>query len=84
MSPLFREVKEVPVSTRPPVAAEVRAWGLAIVVVFVHTVGVVWWAATLSADLKAVKDLLVAQQTLFNDHEQRLRRLEQNHKGPTP
>lgn len=61
---------------RPPVAAEVRAWGLAIVVVFVHTVGVVWWAATLSADLKAVKDLLVAQQIQFNDHEQRLRRIE--------
>lgn len=61
---------------RPPIAAEVRAWGLAAIAVFVHTVGIVWWAATLSADFKALKDLLVAQQAQYNDHEQRLRSLE--------
>jgi len=65
-----------PAPSRPPIAAEVRAWGLAAIAVFVHTVGIVWWAATLSADFKALKDLLVAQQTQFTDHEQRLRVLE--------
>lgn len=62
--------------TRPPIAAEVRAWGLAAMAVFVHTVGIVWWAATLSADFKALKDLLVTQQAKYHDHEQRIRSLE--------
>jgi len=72
------EVKEVPMAPapRPAIAAEVRAWALAAIAVFVHTIGIVWWAATLSADVKALRDLLVSQQTQFNDHEQRLRSLE--------
>lgn len=77
-SPLLRS-KEMPTQTpapRPPIAAEVRAWGAAAIAVFAHTVGIVWWAATLSADFKALKDLLVAQQSQYNDHEQRLRGLE--------
>jgi hypothetical protein len=72
-----KDVKEVPMAPpRPPIAAEVRAWGLAAIAVFVHTIGIVWWAATLSADLKSLKELLVAQQIQFNDHEQRIRRVE--------
>ena len=61
---------------RPSVLAEVRAWALAAVAVFVHTVGIVWWAATLSADFRGLKDLLVSQQASFLDHEQRLRSVE--------
>jgi hypothetical protein len=61
---------------RPPIVAEVRAWILAALAVFIHTVGVVWWAATLSADLRSLRELTVAQQTLHGDHEQRIRALE--------
>lgn len=62
--------------TRPSQLTEIRAWMLAAIAVFAHTVGIVWWAATLSADFKSLKDFMVIQQQQFGDHEQRLRRLE--------
>ena len=62
---------------RPPIVAEVRAWISVAVVLLVHTVGMTWWAATLSADVRALKETLDRDRTLYTDHEQRLRRLEQ-------
>ena len=61
---------------RPDVASEVRAWiGVGIVVV-IHTVGMTWWAATLSAEVRALRDVLVRYQEIYTDHEARIRQLE--------
>jgi hypothetical protein len=66
-----------PVPDRRPVAlAEVRAWILAAAVVFVHTISIVWWAATLSADLKSLKETLLITQSSHNSQELRIRALE--------
>jgi hypothetical protein len=45
-------------SPRPPVAAEVRAWALAVVTLMVQTIGIVWWAATLSAQVNALREVV--------------------------
>lgn len=61
---------------RPPVLAEVRAWISVAVVLLAHTVGMTWWAATLSADVRALKEVLERDRQVYTDHEQRLRQLE--------
>lgn len=43
---------------RPKVASEVRAWIGVGVVLVMHTVGGVWWAATLTADLRNMRELI--------------------------
>lgn len=60
---------------RPPVSAEVRAWLTVSVVLVLQLVGAVWWAATLSAEVRGLRDLVVTQ---VNDHEQRIRDIERN------
>lgn len=61
---------------RPPILAEVRAWISVAVVLLVHTVGMTWWAATLSADVRALRETLERDRAAYTDHEQRLRNLE--------
>ena len=56
--------------------AEVRAWIGFGVVMFVHTIGIVWWAATLSAEVRQLQTLLVDQKGQFSSLEQRVRTLE--------
>lgn len=63
---------------RPPVLAEVRAWISVAVVLIAHTVGMTWWAATLSADVRALKEVLERDRQVYADHEQRLRELERS------
>ena len=46
-------------NSRPPIAAEIRAWIGVGLVLAVQIVGGVWWAATLSAQNASMKDLLV-------------------------
>lgn len=48
---------------RPSIAAETRAWIAVAVVLLAHAVGGVWWAATLSAELKYVRELMVEMKT---------------------
>lgn len=43
---------------RPSVAAETRAWITVAVMLFVNITGGVWWAATLSAEVKNIRELL--------------------------
>lgn len=43
---------------RPSVAAETRAWISVAVLLFVNIIGGVWWAATLSAEVKNIRELL--------------------------
>ncbi len=45
-------------NSRPPIAAEIRAWIGVGVVLAVQIVGGVWWAATLSAQNSGMKDIL--------------------------
>lgn len=47
--------KEAP---RPRVAAEVRAWIVVAVAIIVQAMGAVWWAATLSAELKSLREVV--------------------------
>lgn len=61
---------------RPPVFAEVRAWISVAIVLLAHTVGMTWWAATLSSDVRALKEVLERDRQVYSDHEQRLRTLE--------
>lgn len=60
---------------RPAVSYEVRAWAAVAVVLTAQLVGAVWWAATLSAEVRALRELIATQVT---DHEQRLRDLERD------
>lgn len=62
--------------------AEVRAWVLASVVILVHTVTVVWWAATLSANFESLKESILRDRVVYADHEQRIRQLERLVKSP--
>lgn len=64
------------IPTRPAIASEVRAWIGVGVVVMAHTVGMTWWAATLSAEVRALRDVLVRYQEIYQDHEVRIRDLE--------
>jgi hypothetical protein len=43
---------------RPKIAAEVRAWIVVAVALVVQGMGAVWWAATLSAEMKALRDVV--------------------------
>lgn len=43
---------------RPRVAAEVRAWIVVAVTLVLQGMGAVWWAATLSAELKSLRDVV--------------------------
>lgn len=43
---------------RPRVAAEVRAWVLAAVVLLGYGFAMTWWAATLSAQVAALRDTM--------------------------
>jgi hypothetical protein len=43
---------------RPKVAAEVRAWIVVAVAIVAQGLGAVWWAATLSAEMKALRDVV--------------------------
>jgi hypothetical protein len=43
---------------RPKVAAEVRAWVAVTVAIVMQAIGAVWWAATLSAEMKALRDVV--------------------------
>lgn len=65
-----------PTPPRPAIASEVRAWIGVGIVVMVHTVGMTWWAATLSAEVRALRDVLVRYQEIYSDHEERIRTLE--------
>jgi hypothetical protein len=47
---------------RPPVAAEVRAWIAVGVTLGVNLIGGAWWAATLSADMRNMREALAAVQ----------------------
>jgi len=62
---------------RASITAEIRAWVGVGIALFVNTVGLVWWAATLSAEVRATRELLDAQRTIYLDHETRIRALEQ-------
>lgn len=43
---------------RPSIVNEVRAWLLVGITLLVNIVGGVWWAATLSAEIKALREML--------------------------
>jgi hypothetical protein len=47
---------------RPPVAAEVRAWIAVGVTLGVNLIGGAWWAATLSADMRNLREAVTAVQ----------------------
>lgn len=70
---------------RPSVLNEVRAWILAGAAVLAHTVAVVWWAATLSAKLDNLKEIialdLATLKATLADHEIRLRNVERQGTG---
>lgn len=44
--------------TRPRIAAEVRAWAVVAVAIIVQLVATVWWAATLSAQVQALREVV--------------------------
>lgn len=48
---------------RPKVAAEVRAWAVVAVTMLVQIIGGVWWAATLNAEVKALRELVSELRT---------------------
>lgn len=52
---------------RPSVASEMRAWIGVGIVILVNMVGSVWWAATLSADLRQVRETLAEFKILTAD-----------------
>lgn len=43
---------------RPSVAAETRAWIAVGTVLVAHAIGGIWWAASLSAELKFLRELM--------------------------
>lgn len=47
---------------RPPVAAEVRAWIAVGGALVVNLIGGAWWAATLSADMRNLREAVTAVQ----------------------
>lgn len=47
-----------PQDRRPSMAAEMRAWIGVGIVLLVHAIGGIWWAASLSAELKFVRELM--------------------------
>jgi hypothetical protein len=55
---------------------EVRAWIGVGIAIFLHTVGMVWWAATLSAEVRQLQTLLVDQKGQYSILEARVRALE--------
>lgn len=61
---------------RPGISSEIRAWMLASVVILAHTVTITWWAATISADMQALRDSILRDRAMFSDHELRIRTLE--------
>jgi primosomal protein N'' len=46
------------IEERPRASAEVRAWVLAAAALMVQLIGVVWWAATLSAQMQALREVV--------------------------
>jgi hypothetical protein len=69
---------------RPSIINEVRAWLLAGLAILAHTIAVVWWAATLNAKVDALRELVLRDtiqiRQSVDDHEQRLRSLEQHNR----
>lgn len=51
--------------SRPPVHTEVRAWITVGIVLMVNLVGGVWWAATLSAEVRALREQNARMETLI-------------------
>lgn len=47
-----------PTESRPRIAAEVRAWAVVGVAIIVQLVATVWWAATLSAQVQALREVV--------------------------
>jgi uncharacterized protein (DUF2342 family) len=47
-----------PERQRPSAVSEIRAWIGVGVVLVMHAVGGVWWAATLSAEMRALRDVV--------------------------
>jgi prophage antirepressor-like protein len=45
-------------SQRPKIAAEVRAWVIVAVTLVLQGMGAVWWAATLNAEMKALREVV--------------------------
>jgi hypothetical protein len=43
---------------RPKIAAEVRAWAVVTVAFVVQGGGAIWWAATLNAQLQALREVV--------------------------
>ncbi len=63
--------------SRPTALAEVRAWAFATVALVVHTVGLTWWGATLTAKVDHQTQLLGMVVTVNEKLENRVRLLEQ-------
>lgn len=57
---------------RPPIAQEVRAWILATVVIIVHTVSIVWWAATLNTKMDFMGRTVVDLSISIKEEKQRM------------
>lgn len=47
-----------PTEPRPRIAAEVRAWAAVAAAIVCQLVGTVWWAATLSAQVAALREVV--------------------------
>ena len=62
---------------RPAVLSEVRAWMLVAITLLVHTVGVTWWGATISAEVRSLKENTIFTNAGYKELEQRTRVLEQ-------
>jgi cell division protein FtsB len=72
-------IKEADMSDRRESASsEVRAWIGVGVVIIVHTIGTVWWAATLSAEVRVLRELMVDQKGNYGLLEARVRQIERD------
>lgn len=58
---------------RPKIAAEVRAWVLASLTIASTGIGLAWWAATLTAEVRALKEIVVRDYILIREEQRALR-----------
>jgi hypothetical protein len=68
---------EEPTDDRPSMLTEVRAWLVVAFAFVVQLIAVVYWAATLSSDIKTLQyQVTEFKVNSINDHEIRIRNLE--------
>lgn len=58
---------------RPRIAAEVRAWILATVSLGSVGLAMVWWAATLTVEVRALKEVMLRDYVVLREEQRALR-----------